>query len=321
MADSPIPVTRYRWRLLRAGTLRLDGGTMFGLIPRTIWSRMAAPDERHRIVIAHNCLLLEAPGQRRILVEAGSGDKFDAKMRSILDLGDRTVDQAVAEVAPLGDVQHVVVSHLHFDHVGGLTRRAREDERPQWTDPATGMGVVRSFGDAEVIVQGREWRDAAANKSVMTRSYLPENLEPLRGLIRTVESPSPFPAGHVPARDEPPATTVRERMTEVLPGIFVFLVPGHTWGQQAVLFTDDLGRTIVFTPDVMPTANHVGAAYSLSYDVEPYVTMVTKRWLLDEAARHDWLLVLDHEPENPCVRVRADGHGWYGLIPEEPPAA
>ena len=92
-------------------------------------------------------------------------------------------------------------------------------------------------------------------------------------------------------------------------------MPGHTWGQQAILFTDERGRTVVFTPDVMPTVNHVGAAYSLAYDVEPYTTMITKRWFLAEAAERDWLLILDHEPGNPCMRVRPDGKGWYVLVP------
>lgn len=289
---------------------------MFGLIPRTIWSRAAPPDERNRITVSHNCLLLEAPDGWRVLIESGSGDKFDANMRSILDIGGRTVVDAVAEVAAVDSVRHVVVSHLHFDHAGGLSRSARAGETPDWSDAAAGLAVVRSFGDAEVVVQGREWRDAIANTSVMTRSYLPENLEPLRPVIRLVDSPSPFPSGYVPSRGERPPTPVEQRMTEVLPGIHVFLVPGHTWGQQAVLFTDDRHRTVVYVPDVMPTANHVGAAYSLAYDVEPYVTMITKGWFLDEAARRDWLLVLDHDPVTPCVRVRADGEGWYRLIPE-----
>jgi hypothetical protein len=107
------------------------------------------------------------------------------------------------------------------------------------------------------------------------------------------------------------------RETPIAPGISVFLTPGHNWGQQAVKFTDTAGRTVVFTPDVMPTVNHVGAAYSLGYDVEPYTSMVTRRWLLEEAARGDWLLVLDHEPGNPCVRVRENGKGWFELVPEE----
>jgi glyoxylase-like metal-dependent hydrolase (beta-lactamase superfamily II) len=150
----------------------------------------------------------------------------------------------------------------------------------------------------------------------MTRTYYPDHLEPIREQIRTIDSPLPFAPGQVPSRDESPVNSVRDRMTEVLPGIFVFLVPGHTWGQQAILFIDNRGGTVVFTPDVMPTIHHAGAAYSLAYDVEPYTSMITRRWFLDEAAKNDWVLVLDHEPANPLQRVRPDGKGWYKLIPE-----
>jgi len=135
-----MPDTRYRWTLLRAGTLKLDGGSMFGLIPRVVWSKAVVPDDRHRITVAHNCLLLESPGGGRVLVEAGSGDKLDAKMRAILDLGDRTVVDAVEEVAPVSDVRHVVVSHLHFDHAGGLTRRSWV---PRTASPTTSSPTPR----------------------------------------------------------------------------------------------------------------------------------------------------------------------------------
>jgi glyoxylase-like metal-dependent hydrolase (beta-lactamase superfamily II) len=308
---------RYSWQLLRTGPLKLDGGSMFGLIPRVVWSKTVVPDEQHRITLSHNCLLLTQPNGSRILVETGTGDKLDAKMRGIFGLSDRTIVDAVNEVARVEDVKHVIVSHLHFDHAGGVTRRARGDEKPQWADPATGLSVVRTFGDAEIITQSREWQDALANNSVMTRTYYRDHLEPIRDHIRTIESAPPFEIGHVPSREETPDTTVGDRMTEVLPGVFVFLVSGHTWGQQAVLFTDDRGRTVVFTPDVLPTIAHVGAAYSLAYDVEPYTTMITKRWFLQEAATNDWLLVLDHEPNAPIVRVRPDGRGWYKLIPDD----
>ena len=316
MPAAPLFAARYSWRLLRAGTIALDGGAMFGIVPRVVWGREVAVDDRHRIVVAHNCLLLDAPDDGRVLVEAGSGGKFDAKLRDIYGLSDRTVLDAVSEVAPPADVRHAIVTHLHFDHAGGLTRLARAGEPPHWTDPATGQGVVRSFGGAEIVVQAREWNDAAANRSVMTRTYLRENLEPVAPLLRLVESPPPFPPGIVPGRDALPTTPLEDRLTEVLPGVFVFLVPGHTWGQQAVLFGDDRGRTVVFVPDVMPTVHHVGAASSLAYDVEPYTTMLTKRWLLTEAAARDWLLVLDHEPATPCVRVRPDGRGWFTLVRE-----
>ena len=109
------------------------------------------------------------------------------------------------------------------------------------------------------------------------------------------------------------SSSLESRLTEVMPGIFTFLVPGHTWGQQATLFTDTKGRTVVFTPDVMPTAAHVGAAYSLGYDVEPYTSMVTRHWFLRAASVGGWLLVLDHEPGNPCRRVKEAGP-WFELV-------
>ena len=113
-----------------------------------------------------------------------------------------------------------------------------------------------------------------------------------------------------------PQSPVERRETQTVPGITVFLVPGHTWGQQAMKFTDVKGRTIVFTPDVMPTTLHNGAAYSLGYDVEPYTSMLSRQWLLTEAARHDWVLVLDHEPGHPCYRVRTNAKGWFDLVSE-----
>lgn len=307
---------------------------MFGLIPRVVWSKSVPQDELGRIVVAHNCLLLErhrdpinpnespAPAERpsRVLIESGSGDKFDAKNRAIFGLEDYSVADAVKEAGVrCEDVGHVVVTHLHFDHAGGLTRRPRKGESPDWTpagaDPAS-AGVSLTFPNAPISVQRLEWEDALINRSVMTRTYLRENLEPVRGKLQLIDAPPPFPAGYLPRRDEMPASRVAEREVEVFPGIFVFRVPGHTWGQQAVRFTDDRGRAVVFTPDVLPTVNHVGAAYNLAYDVEPYISTVTRRWFLDEAARGQWLLVLDHEPGNPCCRVRPDGKGWYELVPE-----
>jgi glyoxylase-like metal-dependent hydrolase (beta-lactamase superfamily II) len=165
-----------------------------------------------------------------------------------------------------------------------------------------------------VVVQRREWLDAIANNSVMTRTYFPDHLEPVESQLRLIDTVGPWGEDGVPGREQEPSLPLEERMTEVLPGVFVFRVPGHTWGQQATLFTDTRGRQVVFTPDVMPTAAHVGATYSLSYDVEPYVSMVCRRWFLKEAAKRDWVLVLDHEPGNPVRRVRENGKGWFELV-------
>lgn len=323
--------------LLRAGRLLLDGGGMFGLIPRVVWSRSVPTDDKGRIELAHNCLLLEEVEPRarprpprRIIIETGTGDKLDPKMSGIFGLDGRTIETAVTEagVSP-DDITDVIVSHLHFDHAGGLTRRVREGETPDWTaGPMSGdaPGVKLTFPNARIHVQRREWDDALANRSVMTRTYFPDHLEPIRDHLALADAPPPFAPGHTPDRDESPPAPLEDRQVEILPGIHVFLVPGHTWGQQAIRFTEAGGeeagaggREIVFTPDVMPTAWHLGAAYSLAYDVEPYTSMVTRRWLLAEAARRGWTLHLDHEPGNPLRTVSrqrgekaADG-GWFTL--------
>lgn len=319
---APMSDARYEWRLLRAGEFRLDAGSMFGLVPRTVWSRSVPTDERDRMRVEHNCLLLSRTAggvTTRVLIETGTGDKMDAKNRDIFALTGRSILDALGEagVEP-GAIDAVIVSHLHFDHAGGLTRLARAGETPEWTGrgAAGEIGVVRTFPKAKVFVQAREWDDALANRSVMTRTYFRDHLEPIAGQVVRVDSARPFATGYTPGRDERPAMPLAYRETEVVPGVRVFLAPGHTWGQQGVRFTDVRGRTVVFTPDVMPTVHHVGQAYSLGYDVEPYTSMVTRGWLLDEAAAGDWLLVLDHEPGNPCVRVRSNGKGWFDLVPE-----
>ena len=238
---------------------------------------------------AHNCLLLESAHNTesdqpsRILLEAGSGDKFDAKMRGVFGLGERSIADAVEEAGVRCDeLKHVVVSHLHFDHAGGLTRLPRPGETPDFRvdRPAFALpnGVKLTFPNATVHVQRREWEDAIANRSAMTKTYLPENLLPLRDRLRLSDSPLPFPAGYIPSRDEMPPTSVIDREQEILPGIFVFRVPGHTWGQQAVRFTGIDGTTVIFSPDIVPTVNHVGSAYNMAYDVEPYISTVSRRW-------------------------------------------
>lgn len=333
VTDAVAQPVRYSWRLLRAGRFKLDGGSMFGLVPRVVWGRTVPTDDRGRIDVQHNCLLLERSGgtppgpdgrplesPSLVVIETGSGDKLDARSRDIFALEDRSIETALHEAgARCEDIGAAIVTHLHFDHAGGLTRLARPGETPDWRGPGSAgdEAVKLTFPNAGVIAQEREWRDALANRSVMTRTYFRSHLEPLRDRLRLVDSPRPFAPGTIPDRDELPGAPVALRETAVLPGIGVFLVPGHTWGQQAIRFTDTRGRTVVFTPDVMPTIHHTGAAYSLGYDVEPYTSMISRRWFLEEAAAGGWLLVLDHEPTNPCRRVRRNDKGWYDLVADE----
>jgi glyoxylase-like metal-dependent hydrolase (beta-lactamase superfamily II) len=307
---------------------------MFGVVPKVVWSRVAQADELGRILLGHNCLLLERvdddinlaegaiqQGPHRIVIEAGSGDKLDSKTRAIYGLTEECVEKAVINAGvSCEDIDDVILTHLHFDHCGGATRRVRSGETPDWCPPGADPGIAgikRTFPNATVFVQRREWEDALANRSHMTRTYFRENLEPLRDRIKLLDAPPPFPDGYLPGKDETPPTQLCERKVELFPGVCVFRVPGHTWGQQAVSFRDEQGQTVVFTPDLVPTLNHSGAAYNMAYDVEPYISTVTRRWFFEEAVKENWLLVLDHEPANPCCRVKRDGKGWYSLAPEE----
>ncbi|MEO0629678.1 MAG: MBL fold metallo-hydrolase, partial [Planctomycetota bacterium] len=222
--------TTYSWQLLRAGRFLLDGGGMFGIIPRSVWTRSITPDDQNRIELMHNCLLLNGGG-RTVVIEAGTGDKLDAKMSGIFGLDGRTIEsEVVGAGTDLSDINAVIVSHLHFDHAGGLTRRARDGETPDWVaGPREASGdrneVMLTFPNAEVIVQKQEWTDALNNDAVMTKTYYKDHLLPLeiplageRPRLRLVESPIPFPVGHRPHRAESPTAPITNRLTEVLPG-------------------------------------------------------------------------------------------------------
>ena len=264
--------------VLQAGKLKLDGGSMFGVVPRPLWSKMTTPDDRNRIELQTNCLLLESE-DRRVLVETGCGDKWSDKQRDIYGIERRTVLDALKEqnVDP-ESINAVIVTHLHFDHGGGLTR-------------FDGEGVpMRTFTEASVHVQCQEWEDALAGKSTMNGTYLRSHLDPIHSCVQLTDGEC-----------------------EVFPGISVLPVPGHTWGQQAVL-VETLTGIVCFPGDLMPTRHHVGAPYSMGYDMMPFQNMQTKRRLLDRAADESWTLVLDHEPDTPVVAVHRTDE-WFELEP------
>jgi glyoxylase-like metal-dependent hydrolase (beta-lactamase superfamily II) len=273
--------TTWIWQLLRAGSFRLDGGSMFGVVPKPIWSKMVQPDELNRIPLQTNCLLLErsaVSNQRSakvptefVLIETGFGGKWTDKERGFYEIERRTIVDALREVKVTPEqINHVIVTHLHFDHAAGLTSL---DSAHQ---------PVPTFPNATVHVQAREWHDALANKSTMTRTYLRDHLDPIKHQVKLVEGEA-----------------------EILPGIVAWPMPGHTWGQQAVRFDDGKG-IVCFAGDVLPTVHHVGLPFSLSYDMEPYTSMLSKKALLGRANFEDWRLVLDHEPGHAVLRVRLD---------------
>lgn len=273
-----MPPSPHRVTPLRTGAFRLDGGGMFGLIPKTMWSQWTTPDADNRIALSTRSLLVETARDGLVLVEAGCGDKWTDKERAMYALERRTAVDALREVGiDPADIAHVVVTHLHFDHAGGLTRMG------------DGGGIVPSFPRARVHVQRIEWHDALANKSTMTKTYLRTHLDPI-------------------------ATQVELHDGECAPleGFVLLPTPGHTWGHQSVLVDggspNGAAARYLFAGDVCPTIHHAHPAASLGYDMMAYEAMLSKRRVLGRAAAEAWIVAFDHDPLHAFARaVTRDG--------------
>jgi glyoxylase-like metal-dependent hydrolase (beta-lactamase superfamily II) len=260
---------------LDGGSFRLDGGAMHGVVPKTLWSKLVSCDERNRCSYSTRCLLIEGRGHRT-LVETGNGDKFSPKLKDIYGIDhDRAVGDALREIG-LGPeaIDTVVMSHLHFDHSGGATRRT------------AGGAIEAVFPRASHVVQRREWQDAISPHERNRASYLPENIEPLAALLRLADGEA-----------------------EVAPGVTVLPTPGHTAGHQSVLVGDAGGPRVLFLGDVVPTAVHLRLPYIMAYDLEPARTLETKRGLLGRAVAERWTVVWGHDADHAAARLALDADG------------
>ncbi|HEX6937993.1 MAG TPA: MBL fold metallo-hydrolase [Longimicrobiales bacterium] len=264
---------RFRLHALEAGLQRLDGGAMFGVVPKPLWERRIPADERNRIPLAMRCLLVETP-DALVLIDNGAGNKEDAKFVEIYGLenaGSPTrLEDALRDAgfAP-DDVDFVIDTHLHFDHAGGNTYRDAE-------------GQVRiSFPRARYVVQRGEWEYAHLRNERIRASYLPDNFDP-------VEAAGRF--------------DFVEGERELLPGITLLPTPGHTPHHQSVVLRSD-GETACFLADLVPTSAHLPLPWIMGYDVEPLVTLESKRSLLGRARNEGWLLVFEHDPRVPWGRL------------------
>lgn len=272
------PLGGLELHVLRTGRFRLDGGAMFGVVPRPLWAKVAPPDERNRIALGLNCVLARGVGGGigDVVVDTGIGDKWDAKGRDIYGIeNDPGIAGALERVgvAPR-DVRHILNTHLHFDHAGGNTFRAADGT------------VAPTFPGARYVVQrGNLFEEARSPIELRKASYLPENFEPI------VE------AGRF---------DLIEGDREVYDGISVIVTGGHQKWHQAVLF-ESRGRRAIFLGDIVPTAAHVNPPWIMAYDHYPLDTLRAKKDLLGRAADERWLVILEHEPQTPAGRVARDG--------------
>lgn len=267
-------------RYLDGGNFWLDGGAMFGVVPKVFWDKKSAPDEKNRIRLRANSLLVRAQG-KTIVIETGNGTKWDAKQRAIygVQAGDPLMDSLAENGVQPGEVDLVINTHLHFDHAGGNTRI--EDGR-----------AVPAFPRARYVLQRAELEHARTPTERDKASYFPDNFEPITkaGLWNLVEG-----------------------YTQILPGISVARIPGHNADIQAVLLSGG-EKTLAFVADLLPTRHHIPLPWIMAYDLYPLQTLETKRKWVPRMAKENWMVVFGHDPDVAVARL----HERDGKIEFEP---
>ena len=273
-----------RIHALQAGLQRLDGGAMFGVVPKSLWERKIPADERNRIPLGMRCLLIEHP-DALVLVDTGVGDKENEKFAAIYGVenapvgavGPTQLESALAEAGfSPADVTLVINTHLHFDHAGGNTRRGA-DGSPKL-----------SFPNATYVARRGEWDWAHHTNERTAASYFGHNYDPVRD------------AGRLDLVDDD---------RELLAGISIRRTPGHTPHHQGVLVESGAER-LFYLADLAPTVAHVPLPWIMGYDVEPLVTLETKRRMWAEAAAEGWLVMFEHDASHAFGRIVADGRGY-----------
>ena len=265
---------------VHGGNFYLDGGAMFGVVPKTLWEKKAPADERNRIRLAANSLLVRAAG-RNILVETGNGTKWDPKLRNIYGIqeGDPLRDSLARVGVPAEKIDMVINTHLHFDHAGGNTRVVDGRDVP-------------TFPNAQYVVQRAELEHAMNPTERDRASYFADRFVPVgeAGQWRLVDGDM-----------------------EIVPGISVVRIPGHNADIQAVKISAG-NRVVIYVADMLPTRHHLPLAWMPGYDLYPLQTLETKRKHIAEIVAQGWIVAFGHDPDFPTAIL----HDRNGKIEFEP---
>jgi glyoxylase-like metal-dependent hydrolase (beta-lactamase superfamily II) len=261
------------------GFFKLDGGAMFGIVPKRLWQKLNPPDENNLCTWSMRCLLIET-GDSKILVDTGFGEKQDAKFRSFFEphgsdslLGSLRKQAIFAE-----DITDVFLTHLHFDHCGGAVKF---DEKG---------ALVPTFPNATYWSNEVHWQWAMDPNERERASFLKENFVPLKeaGVLRFID--------------------VQKGRADWLPGLQVQFVYGHTEAMM-LLHINYYDRHLVYCADLLPSAFHIGMPYVMAYDVRPLVTLQEKEDLLADAVCENWVLFFEHDPVTSCATVQRSESG------------
>ena len=261
------------------GTYFLDGGNFFGVVPKVLWEKKMKPDERNRVPVGLNSLLIR-DGKHTVLVETGIGNKLDPRMAKIFAPQAKLMENlAAAKVAP-EDIDVVINTHLHFDHCGWNTVRQSDH-------------VVATFPKAQYYVQEGEWRHGSQQTERDRISYLSENYNPL------------IQAGkmHLLQGDQ-----------ELLPGISVKVYPGHTRHMQAVMLKSQ-GKRACYISDLIPTTAHLDITWVMAFDLFPLETIESRKRVYEYALPEKWLMIFTHDPVTPWAYLESPEPGKVVAVP------
>jgi len=258
---------------IETGRFGLDGGAMFGVVPKPLWERAIRPDDHNRIPLSMRCLLVESTKtDRRYLIDTGIGYKFNEKFQGIYKIDHKHSDLAESldyHGFSISDISDVIFTHLHFDHCGGASYQSNGGE------------VRLTFSEAKHWITESHWETALNPNAREKASFLDENLEPIRQQSRLE-----LVSGHHTFED----------------GLSTIIVNGHTIGQQLVRIEDN-GITLLFAADLVPTAAHVPLPWVMGYDMHPVQTLEEKKDILDKWSEPNHYLFLEHDATNEIITV------------------
>ena len=271
---------------INTGFFKLDGGAMFGVVPKSIWNKVNPADENNLCSWALRCLLIQE-GNRLILIDNGNGDKQDAKFFSHYHLhGEDTLDKSLAKHGfHRDDITDVILSHLHFDHCGGTIRRE-------------GDKLIPNFKNATVWSNEEHWQWAVHPNDREKASFLKENILPIQesGQLKFIP---------IPNRENPLQQLVAAKFTD---SISIRIADGHTRAMMLpqIQYKD---RTIVFMADLLPSQGHIPLPYVMGYDMFPMTTLQEKKLFLEEAVDNNYILFFEHDPKVECCTLQRTEKG------------
>ncbi len=268
---------------IQTGLFKLDGGAMFGVVPKTLWSKKIEADDKNRILMGMRSLLVHSPTTGRLyLIDTGVGHKFDDKFQSIYGV-DFSMGSLESELNALnfdiGDITDVIFTHLHFDHCGGATKRNPDSGESELLFPNANLWVTRSHWDTATHPNQRE-----------KASFLKENLAPIARHPRLILTNG----AHV-----------------IEDNFYTMIVNGHTLGQQLPVLEDG-NRKLVFAADLFPTYAHFPVPWVMGYDMFPITTMEEREKILRQASEENWYFFMEHDATHEIVTVQNDGKS-YGM--------